>query len=83
MRATSSASSTKSSRNLCQVLVLSAGVADHVRQLRDAVVGQRGDGFVGAGIDADDVAVGQIIVVRDDGFEKFDVLAQHSWRRSR
>lgn len=54
-----------------------ASVADHVLQLLDAVVGQRGDGFVGTGIDADDVAIGQIIVVRDDRFKKFDILAQH------
>lgn len=54
------------------------GVADHVRQLLDAVVGQCGDGFVSTGIDADDVATVQIIVVRDDCFEKRDVLAQLS-----
>ena len=34
-----------------------AGVADHVLQLLDAVVGECGDGFGGTGIDADDVAI--------------------------
>lgn len=53
-------------------------VADHVLQLLDAVVGQCCDGFVGAVIDADDVALGQIVVVRDDRFKKRDVLAQLS-----
>ncbi|WP_444667343.1 hypothetical protein [Cereibacter changlensis] len=47
-----------------------AGVPEHVFQFVNAIVGQGGDGLFRAGIDADDRAVGQIVVIVDDGFEK-------------
>lgn len=53
------------------------GVPEHVGQFLDAVVGQSGDGLVQTGIDADDRAVGQVVVIPDDGFEKLQVFAHH------
>ena len=53
------------------------GVADHVRQLFDSVIGQCGDCFVGSDVNADDVSIGQVVVVVDDRFKKFGILAQH------
>ena len=36
----------------------SSGSSQHVFDFADAVIGECGDGLVGAGVDADDVAVG-------------------------
>ena len=49
---------------------------EHVAYLVDAVVGQRGEVVVVPDMDADDIAVGQVVVVADDGLEKFGVFAQ-------
>ena len=54
-----------------------ARVPEHVFEFADAVIGQGGDGVIRAGIDADDRAVGQVVVVLDDSFEKLGVFAQH------
>ncbi len=54
-----------------------ARVPEHVFQFIDTVIGQGGDGVIRAGIDADDRAIGQVVVVVDDGFEKLGVFAQH------
>ena len=51
--------------------------ADHVHQLFDPVIGQCGACFVGSDVNADDVSIGQVVVVGDDRFEKFGILAQH------
>ncbi len=50
---------------------------EYIVQFADAVVGQGGDAFFRAGVDADDCAIGQVVVVGDDGFEKLGVFAQH------
>ena len=44
----------------------------------DAIVGQRCDVFVRSGVNADDIAVGKIVVVADDGFKHFGVLSQQA-----
>lgn len=53
------------------------GVTDHVPQFFNSVMGQCGDGFVSTDIDADDVFIGQIVVIADDRLKKFGILAQH------
>lgn len=52
-------------------------ISEHVCQLFDTVIGKRGDGLVGTDVDADDCAAGQIVVVRDDGFQQLYVLAEY------
>ena len=54
-----------------------AGSSEHVFQVIDAVAGQGGNGFVRAGADADDRPIGQVVIVVDDGLEKFRIFAQH------
>jgi len=44
--------------------------SDHVRQFFDPVIGQGGDCFAGPEVNADDVAICEVVVVRDDSFEK-------------
>lgn len=44
-----------------------ARVAKRILQFVDTVIGQGGDCFILAGIDADDRAGGQAVVVTDDG----------------
>lgn len=51
-----------------------ACVSGHVFAFVDAVVGQGGDGVIRAGIDADDRAVAQVVVVVDDGFEQLRII---------
>ena len=54
-----------------------SGIPEHVCQFFEAVVGQCGDGLLRASLDADDRAIGQGIVVADDGLEKLQVFAHH------
>lgn len=54
-----------------------ARVPEHVFQFVDAVIGQGGDYVIRAGVGADDCAVGQVVVVADDGFEKLGVFPQN------
>ena len=51
--------------------------SDHVRQFFHPVIGQGRDCVVGPELDAYDVAIGEVGVVGDDRFKKFDILAQH------
>lgn len=44
-----------------------ARVPEHVFEFIHAVVGQGGDGVIRSGIDADDRAIAQVVVIVDDG----------------
>ena len=54
-----------------------AGVPGHVFEVIDPVIGQGGDFGIRARRDAYDRAVGQVLVVIDDGFEKLGGVARH------
>jgi hypothetical protein len=47
-----------------------ANGADHFRRLLYPVIDQFAACFVGADVNADDVSIGQVVVVGDDRFEK-------------
>jgi hypothetical protein len=49
---------------------------EHVAQFLDAIVGERRDVIVRPDVNADDIAIGEVVVVADDGLEKPGVLAQ-------
>ena len=49
---------------------------EHVTYLFDAVVCQRGDVVFVPDMDADDIALGQVVIVADDRLEKLGILAQ-------
>lgn len=49
---------------------------EHFSEFFDAAVSESRNGFFRTGVDADDVAVGQIVVVGDDGFQQLGVLAE-------
>ena len=59
-------------------LVQPARGCKHFAEFFDAVVGQRGDVFVRSSVDADDIAVGEVVVVAGDCFKHFQVLAQQT-----
>ena len=50
---------------------------DHVAQLVDTIVGKSGATVVRGETDADDRAVGQVIVIADDGIDEVRVLPEH------
>lgn len=52
-------------------------MGEHLFEFRHAVVRKRGDRFVVPGIDGDDAAVAQIIIVRDDCLKKLRVFFKH------
>ncbi len=72
-----SGSSTKSSRKSLQRSGERLASRMHVAQLVDAMGGDHGGALVGAGVDADDVSVAEIVVVADDCFQHFQVLVEH------
>ena len=43
---------------------------EHVAQFVDAIVGERRDVIVRPDMNADDIAIGEVVVVADDGLEK-------------
>lgn len=47
---------------------------EHVSEFFDAAVCESRNGFLRAGVDADDVTVGQIVVVGDDGLKQLGVF---------
>jgi hypothetical protein len=53
---------------MCHWLLI---VTEHVCQFFDAVVGQCSDGLLRANLNGDDRTIGQVIVVADDGLEKW------------
>ena len=56
----------------------SSGSEDQIAQLFDPMIGDRRDRFIRSGIDADDVAVAEVVVVADDCSQHFRILAKHA-----
>lgn len=52
-------------------------VTEHVAQFLDAMIGEHSDRLVGACVDADDVAVAEVVVVADDRLQHFQILSEH------
>lgn len=58
-------------------VALARRVVEHVFQFVDAIVGQGGDAFFVSGVGADDGTLAEIVVVLDNVFQHFEVLAEH------
>jgi len=50
---------------------------DHVLQFFDPVLGQGGEGLIRTDVNADYVAIGEVVVIGDDRFEQLDIFVQH------
>jgi hypothetical protein len=51
--------------------------SDHVRQFYGPILGQGGEGLVRTDVNAHNVAIGEVVVVGDDGFDQLDIFVQH------